>query len=107
MSEPLLAVENLSVSYADGAARTRIVHDVSFTVAPGEVLALVGESGSGKTTTASAVIGLLPGGGRIESGAIRLDGIDIAHWPERRLETIRGARISLVPQDPGSSLNPV
>src|SRR5258708_15876742 len=74
---------------------------------PGEVVALVGESGSGKTTTAQAVLGLLAGNGRIERGTIQLNGTDIARWPQKRLDTIRGAVVSLIPQDPGSSLNPV
>ena len=106
-SAPLLSIENLDVSYADGSARRRVVHGVSLAVGAGEVVALVGESGSGKTTTAQAVIGLLPGGGRIDGGAIRLSGLDITRWPQRRLDAIRGSRISLIPQDPGSSLNPV
>ena len=84
-----------------------MVHGVSFDVWPGEVVALVGESGSGKTTTAQAALGLLPGNGRIERGAVRLDGIDIARWSQKRLDAVRGATISLIPQDPGSSLNPV
>ena len=67
----------------------------------------MGELGSGKTTTAQAVLGLLAGNGRIERGAIRLNGTDIAHWSQRRLDAIRGAVVSLIPQDPGSSLNPV
>ncbi len=108
---PLLQVEDLAVTYrlADrsGEREQRVVHGVSFEVGPGEVVALVGESGSGKTTTAQAVLGLLPGNGRIERGIIRLNGTDIARWPQRRLDGIRGAVISLIPQDPGSSLNPV
>ncbi|WNJ91570.1 ABC transporter ATP-binding protein [Bosea sp. 685] len=99
----LLSIENLSVSY-DGR---RVVHGLSLSVAPGEVVALVGESGSGKTTTAQAVIGLLPQGGRIEEGTIRLGEAEISRWSQARLASIRGSRISLVPQDPGSSLNPV
>jgi peptide/nickel transport system ATP-binding protein len=103
---PLLAIERLIVSYASGLNRHPVVHDASFEVRAGEVVALVGESGSGKTTIAQSVIGLLPRNGRIESGAIRLNGIAISEWSEARLDAIRGARISLVPQDPGQSLNP-
>ena len=104
---PILDVTGLDIAYRDVAGWRRVVQDVSFTVGAGEVVALVGESGSGKTTTAQAVIGLLPDNGRIERGAIRLNGTDIAHWADRRLDHIRGKSISLVPQDPGTSLNPV
>ena len=104
---PLLEVEDLAVCYASGGATRRVVDGVSFSIAPGEVLALVGESGSGKTTTAQAVLGLLPSNGTVERGAIRLGGTDISRWPERRLAGLRGARISLIPQDPTTSLNPV
>jgi len=107
MSTPLLSVENLSVAYKEAERYARVTHDVSFSVEPGEVVALVGESGSGKTTTAQAVIGLLPENGRIEHGAIRLNGEDIAHWTGKRFDAIRGRQISLIPQDPTSSLNPV
>ncbi|WP_338148248.1 ABC transporter ATP-binding protein [Neoroseomonas eburnea] len=106
-SAPLLAVEDLAIRYVSGGTARRVVDGVSFSVAPGEVLALLGESGSGKTTTAQAVLGLLPPNGAIERGAIRLDGTDIAGWPERKLAALRGARISLIPQDPTTSLNPV
>jgi len=104
---PLLSVENLSVAYRDGDATARVTQDVSFSIVPGEVVALVGESGSGKTTTAQAVIGLLPENGRIEAGSIRLNGEDVAHWSSKRFDAIRGRHISLIPQDPTSSLNPV
>ncbi|WP_420963639.1 dipeptide ABC transporter ATP-binding protein [Brucella sp. IR073] len=107
MTAPVLEVSGLHVAYGDGSGFTRVVHDVSFTVAPGEVVALVGESGSGKTSTAQAIIGLLPENGRIEKGAIRLNGTDIAGWSQKRLNAIRGAVVSLVPQDPSNSLNPV
>jgi len=104
---PVLELENLAVSYRAPGGWGRVVHDVSFSIGAGEVVALVGESGSGKTTTAQAVIGLLPGNGRRDHGAIRLNGVDIAPWSQSRLDGIRGARISLIPQDPGTSLNPV
>ncbi|MDH2313608.1 ABC transporter ATP-binding protein [Methylobacterium brachiatum] len=107
MSAPLLAIDGLKVSYADGVGRRQVVHGISLDVAAGEVVALVGESGSGKTTLVQAVIGLLPEGGRIDGGAIRLAGTDIAGWSQHRLDALRGERISLIPQDPGSSLNPV
>lgn len=104
---PLLAVEDLAIRYVSGGASRRVVEDVSFSIAPGEVVALVGESGSGKTTTAQAVLGLLPANGMIERGAIRLDGTDITGWSDRRLSVLRGTRMSLIPQDPTTSLNPV
>jgi len=107
MTTPLLSVENLSVAYREGDHTARVTHDLSFAIAPGEVVALVGESGSGKTTTAQAVIGLLPENGRVETGAIRLNGEDISRWSGKRLDVIRGRQISLIPQDPTSSLNPV
>ena len=104
---PVLELDRVSISYEGRVGRTRVVHDVSFRIGAGEVVALVGESGSGKTTTAQAVIGLLPRGGRLDGGAIRLHGTDIAGWSQARLDTVRGARISLIPQDPATSLNPV
>jgi len=104
---PILSVEGLNLSYRHADGWRRVVHDVNFSVGAGEVVALVGESGSGKTTTAQSVIGLLPDNGRVDGGAIRLNGTDISGWSGRRLDAIRGKAISLVPQDPGTSLNPV
>ncbi|NIX77013.1 dipeptide ABC transporter ATP-binding protein [Microvirga terricola] len=107
MDRPVLEIDNLVIAYKDQDAFHSVVHGVSFAVRPGEVVALVGESGSGKTTTAQAVIGLLAENGRLESGAIRLNGTDISKWSQKQLDTIRGSKISLIPQDPTSSLNPV
>ncbi|MDE1993361.1 MAG: ABC transporter ATP-binding protein [Rhizobiaceae bacterium] len=104
---PVLDVSGLRIAYRDRNGLRTAVHGIDFKVNPGEVVALVGESGSGKTSTAQAIIGLLPQNGHFQSGNIRLNGQDIAGWPQRRLDAIRGAIISLVPQDPGNSLNPV
>src|SRR5471030_2503698 len=104
---PVLALEDVSIAYSSGTQSQTVVHNVSFSIYPGEVVALVGESGSGKTTTAQAIIGLLAENGRREQGHIRLNGVDISHWSQRRLDGVRGSRISLIPQDPTSSLNPV
>jgi peptide/nickel transport system ATP-binding protein len=83
------------------------VRGVDLHVDAGEVVAVVGESGSGKTTTAQAIIGLLPRGGVRTAGRIVLDGTDISAWSDKELERVRGARLGLVPQDPTVSLNPV
>jgi peptide/nickel transport system ATP-binding protein len=104
---PVLQVENLSIAYHDGQAEQRTVHEVSFSIAAGEVLALVGESGSGKTTTAQSIIGLLADNGRVQGGSIRINGTDVAGWSQRQLEALRGKVVSLIPQDPTTSLNPV
>jgi peptide/nickel transport system ATP-binding protein len=104
---PVLEIGHLAVGYRGSDGFQRVVHDISLRVRPGEVVALVGESGSGKTTTAQAVIGLLAENGRLEAGAVRLNGTDIAGWSQKQLDTIRGSKISLIPQDPTSSLNPV
>ncbi|UDQ82724.1 ABC transporter ATP-binding protein (plasmid) [Erwinia rhapontici] len=104
---PVLKIENLNIAYRSGQQHKRVVHNVSFQVNRGEVVALVGESGSGKTTTAQAIIGLLTQNGERESGKIWLNGTEITHWSQKRLDALRGASISLIPQDPGSSLNPV
>ncbi|MCL6745687.1 ABC transporter ATP-binding protein [Kosakonia sp. R1.Fl] len=103
----VLSVENLRVSYRTGREWREVVHQVSFTLQRGEMLAFVGESGSGKTTTAQAIIGLLAENARRDSGDIVLNGEVISQWSAKRLNSLRGARISLVPQDPGNSLNPV
>lgn len=103
----VLRVEGLRVSYDTRAGRKEVVHGVDFAVAEGDVLALVGESGSGKSTTAHALIGLLPAGGRLDAGAVRLGEADIAGWSSKRLRSVRGAQVGLVPQDPVSSLDPV
>ncbi len=103
----LLAIENLTLSYRQRGEWRAVVHNVSFELQPGEMVALVGESGSGKTTTAQAIMGLMAENGRRDSGKIVLNGTDIAGWSSKRLDSLRGVSISLVPQDPGNSLNPV
>jgi peptide/nickel transport system ATP-binding protein len=106
MSAPLLSIRDLSVSYTTRTGPVPAVRGVDLDVAPGEVVALVGESGSGKSTTAHAVVGLLPRGGRVDGGEIRFGAHDLATAGDRELRAVRGARIGLVPQDPTVSLNP-
>ncbi|OKJ64894.1 peptide ABC transporter ATP-binding protein [Streptomyces sp. CB02009] len=105
---PLLEVQGLDVEFTtpDGG-RLHAVRDVSFTLRRGETLAVVGESGSGKSTTALALLGMLPGTGRISGGSVRLDGEDLVTAGEDRLRAVRGARVGMIFQDPMTALNPV
>ncbi|OUD85083.1 Oligopeptide transport ATP-binding protein OppD [Clavibacter michiganensis subsp. michiganensis] len=106
-THPLLAVRDLQVDYRTAAGTRRAVDGVSFEVTAGRVTALVGESGSGKSSVAQAVVGLLARNGTIAGGGIALGGTELVGIGESRLRGIRGRRIGLVPQDPGSSLDPV
>ncbi|MGU3357302.1 dipeptide ABC transporter ATP-binding protein [Microbacterium sp. M4A5_1d] len=104
---PLLEVDGLTVSYTVDSETRTAVTDVSFSVDRGEVVAIVGESGSGKSTTAHAVIHLLARNARVDAGAIRFDGEDLTGLSSRAWREVRGRKIGLIPQDPGTSLNPV
>ena len=106
-SAPVLSVRGLRVRYGSGSEAAVAVDGIDLDVAEGEVVAVVGESGSGKSTTAQAIIGLLPGSGTITAGTVTFNGNRIDNAPERALEKLRGAHIGLVPQDPTTSLNPV
>ncbi|WP_299572962.1 ABC transporter ATP-binding protein [uncultured Williamsia sp.] len=100
---PILAVRDLAVSFGDNEA----VSGVDLTVYPGQTVAIVGESGSGKTTTANAVLNLLPGAGRVTRGSILFDGTELTTASKRDVDALRGSDIGLVPQDPMSNLNPL
>ena len=107
MSAALLEVRNLRVEFPSRRGALLAIDDVSFSIAPGEVLGVVGESGAGKSLTGAAIIGLLEPPGRIASGEIRLAGERIDNLPYERMRAIRGRRIGAIFQDPLTSLNPL
>jgi peptide/nickel transport system ATP-binding protein len=104
---PLLEVKNLRVEFPTRRGTLVAVDDVSFEIAPGEVLGVVGESGAGKSLTGNAIIGLLEPPGRIASGEIWLEGKRIDKLPYEQMRKVRGARIGAIFQDPLTSLNPL
>lgn len=106
-AEPLLAVEGLRVEFPTRRGTLVAVHDVSFTIDPGEVLGVVGESGAGKSLTGAAIIGLIDPPGRIASGNVRLAGRRIDNLPYEAMRRVRGREIGAVFQDPLTSLNPL
>jgi ABC-type dipeptide/oligopeptide/nickel transport system ATPase component len=99
-------VRDLHVGYGYRSGEVEVVHGISFDIRAGEVLGLVGESGSGKSQTALAILGLLPFGGEITSGSIRLDDRELTALGERRYTALRGTDIAYVPQEPMSNLDP-
>ncbi|MFP6876836.1 MAG: ABC transporter ATP-binding protein [Roseibacillus sp.] len=104
---PLLDVRNLTTRFHTRAGIVHAVEDVSFSLEQGQAIGIVGESGSGKSVTCYSLLGLIPQPpGRIHSGEALFDGIDLLHASEKDLRKIRGKRISMIFQDPMTSLNP-
>lgn len=104
---PVLSMRGVDIAFGTKKNPLPTVFDINLDIYPGETVAIVGESGSGKSTTAHAVMGLIPGGGRVTSGTIELDDQDITHFSEKQFTAIRGNTVGLIPQDPMSNLNPV
>ncbi len=102
----LLEVKNLSVSFETDQGEVQAVRDVSFTLRPGETLAIVGESGCGKSALCKSIMKLLPTSARIKSGSICVNGVEISGYREREMQKLRGKLFSMVLQDPLTALNP-
>ena len=103
----LLQVKNLVVEFPSRKGTLRALDDISFDIAPGEILGVVGESGAGKSLTGASIIGLLEPPGRVGSGQILLEGQRIDNLPYAQMRAIRGRKIGAIFQDPLTSLNPL
>jgi ABC-type dipeptide/oligopeptide/nickel transport system ATPase component len=103
----ILKISGLEVIFASASGPLRAIHGVDIAVKKNEVFGIAGESGSGKTVTALSVLKLLGGNGKISAGRISFDGTDITSASERDMRAIRGARISMVFQEPAAALDPV
>jgi ABC-type glutathione transport system ATPase component len=104
----LCEIRDLSVAYAraDGESAREVLKEINFDLLAGEVTGLLGESGSGKSTLALAMLRVLPAGARVR-GSIRFNGRDLLQFSEREMREVRGAKISIIFQEPGLALNPV
>jgi oligopeptide/dipeptide ABC transporter ATP-binding protein len=107
MSNSLFSIENLTISFENEKKKIIAVNDVSFDVGKSEIVGLVGESGCGKTVTSLGIIGLLPNSANINSGKIHYNGKDILNIKEDEKRKIRGKEISMIFQEPMTSLNPL
>ena len=103
----MIAIEGLTTELASDAGLVRAVDALSLTIESGQTFALVGESGCGKSMTALSLLRLLPDSGRVAAGTVVLDGTELMGLPERSMRNIRGRRISIIFQEPSTSLNPV
>ncbi|MEM6276181.1 MAG: ABC transporter ATP-binding protein [Pseudomonadota bacterium] len=104
--KPILEIKNLSIELPKGSDRKYAVEDVSLTLHRGEILCVVGESGSGKSVMTSAIMNDVPGRLHISQGDVIFDGMDMLRMPDKQLNEIRGARISMIYQEPMAALNP-
>ncbi|HSW16640.1 MAG TPA: ABC transporter ATP-binding protein [Ramlibacter sp.] len=107
MNLPLLSVQDLVVEFPSRRGTLRALDEISFDIAPGEILGVVGESGAGKSLTGASIIGLLEPPGRVAAGQILLEGQRIDNLPPERMRHIRGRQIGAIFQDPLTSLNPL
>ena len=106
-ANPLLQLKDLHVAFKSSTGMVEAVRGANLTIYPGQTVAIVGESGSGKSTTAAAIIGLLPGTGQVTGGSIEFDGQDLTELSKKEWVELRGNGIGMVPQDPMTNLNPV
>ena len=106
MAERILDVKNLKVDFHTYAGEVKAIRDVSFHLDKGETLAIVGESGSGKSVTTKAIIGLLANNAKVVGGEINFNGQDILKKSEKEMQSVRGKEISMIFQDPMTSLDP-
>src|SRR5438094_6775971 len=108
MADPLLEIKSLSVGFKTERGDVRAVNDVSFSIFPGQTVALVGESGCGKSVTALSILRLIPQPpGRFLSGRILLNGQNLLDLEEKQMRRVRGKDIAMIFQEPMTSLNPV
>ena len=105
--QPLIEIDNLSVQFATSHGTVRAVEDLSYSVHPGEMVAIVGESGSGKSVSALAVMRLLPVNTARVAGSVRFGGRDLLSLNEEEMRRVRGREIAMIFQEPMTSLNPV
>lgn len=103
----LLEVKNLNLGFQSENLFFQALYDISFSIEKGEMLALVGESGCGKTMSATSILQLIPKTARITSGEILFNGENLLNKTQKEMQSIRGAKIALIPQDPMTSLNPL
>lgn len=106
-NDKILDVKNLRISFRTDGGTVKAVRGISFSLYKGKTLAIVGESGSGKSVTSKAILGILAGNKIIEDGQILYDGKDLLQINEDQFSKIRGVKISMIFQDPLSSLNPI
>ncbi|MES2856432.1 MAG: ABC transporter ATP-binding protein [Bdellovibrionota bacterium] len=105
-NQPLLSVQNLSIGFETRRGLVSVIEDLSFDLHRGRTLGIVGESGSGKSVTSLGIMGLLPPTARIQSGKVLFDGKDLLKVSKSQMQSLRGGRLSMIFQDPMTSLNP-